>query len=213
VSPGLRVLLVCTANVCRSRTAELLLRHRLSSAEVTAELASAGVRAVAGAPACAVMDALLRERDLAMDATMGARRVSRELLEEQDLVLVPERAHRAALARLLPAGRARTFTFREAAALADALPATGDAGGAEIGERDRLLERIRSMDRARGTVVLPVAADRPSGGRVRAALLGRRPAADPLDVEDVHGGSLKEHGAALAVIDESLDRLVSGLTR
>ena len=210
MTPDLRVLVVCTANVCRSRTAELLLRQRLTAAGVAAELSSAGVRAVEGAPPCAVMATLLRQRDLALDPALGARRASRELIEDHDLILVPERAHRTALAQLLPTGRGRTFTFLEAAALADALPAGGDVVGSA---RDRLLGRVRSMDRARGTVELPGAVDPGRGGWVRGPLFGRRPAFDPFDVADVHGGSPREHEAALTVIDESLDRLVRGLTR
>jgi protein-tyrosine phosphatase len=197
-----RVLVVCTANVCRSRAAEELLREALAGAGLAALVGSAGVRAVTGAPACATMARLLGERGLRLDEAEGARRVTSELLQDQDLVLVPERVHRAALARLLPAARARTFTVLEAAALAEALP--GRAGGGP--SRQRLQTQVAWMDQARGKVDLPV-------GEVRQGLRGliRGGPEDPLDVPDVHAGSLRDHRRALERLQDGVARVVRGL--
>ena len=194
-----RVLVVCTANVCRSRAAEELLRDALAGAGVPAVVTSAGVRAVDGAPACATMVRLLRERGLRLDEAEGARRVTSELLEGQDLVLVPERVHRAALARLLPAGRVRTFTLLEAAALAEALPER--VGGDP--SRERVRTQVAWMDRARGKVALPVGELRPG---LRGLLRGRP--LEPLDVPDVHAGSLRAHRQTLERVDDAITRLV-----
>ena len=246
MTPDLRVLVVCTANVCRSCTASSLLRHRLVAEGLAPVVGSAGVRAVAGAPPCRTMVALLEERDLAVDAAGGARSITRELLQDQDLVLVLERPHRAALARILPSGRARTFTLLEAAALADALPAGGPPGGRAGGGpggpsgrpgstspgatgqpavaraadeappsavRAHLLARVRAMHRARGLVLMPSGENEQRPGRLRAALPARLSGLDPLDVVDVHGGSLRAHRRTFAVLDDSLERLVRGLTR
>jgi protein-tyrosine phosphatase len=197
-----RVLVVCTANVCRSRASQELLRDALAGAGVPAVVSSAGVRAVTGTPACATMVRLLRERGLRLDEAEGARRVTSELLEGQDLVLVPERVHRAALARLLPAGRGRTFTFLEAAALAESMP-EGVAGGSP---RERLQAQVAWMDRARGKVQLPVGESRQG---LRGLLRGR--AEEPLDVPDVHAGSLRAHRQALERVDDAIGRLVGSL--
>lgn len=197
-----QVLVVCTANVCRSRAAQELLRDALADAGVPATVTSAGVRAAAGAPACATMVRLLRERGLRLDEAEGARQVSSELLEGQDLVLVPERSHRAALARLLPAGRARTFTLVEAAVLAEAMP-EGIGGSTP---RERLRAQVAWMDRARGKVELPV-------GEVRQGLRGllRGRPEEPLDVPDVHAGSLRVHRQALVRVDDAIARLAGSL--
>jgi protein-tyrosine-phosphatase len=212
-SEPLRVLVVCLANVCRSRTAQVLLQDALSRAGVDVAVGSAGLRAVAGAPACASMVRLLAERPLDLDTATGARRVTRELLEAQDLVLVPERGHRAALARMHPAGRARTFPMLEAAGLATALPSARSRhavpGGAAV-VRDHLLERVRAMDLARGKVDL-AAPDAPRSGGLR-GLLGGRTGEPPLDVVDVHGGSLRDHRRTLTLMDGSIASLVHGLT-
>jgi protein-tyrosine phosphatase len=212
---------VCTANVCRSRSGELLLRRALVAAGVDAVVSSAGVHATAGAPACATMLRLLGEQGLGAEQLGGARQVTRRLLAVHDLVLVSERAHRAALARLLPAARSRTFTLLEAAALADAALAHAALdGGADApahdrvahlvpSSRERLIERVRLMDLARGKVELPGREPRSWG--FRATLRGE--AEDPLDVVDVHGQSVLAHRRALLQIDDSLARLVRGLMR
>jgi protein-tyrosine phosphatase len=169
---------------------------------VPAVVTSAGVRAMAGAPACATMVRLLRERGLRLDEAEGARLVTRELLTEQDLVLVPERVHRAALARLLPTGRSRTFTLLEAAALADALSEQAASGT----PHERLLSGVRWMDRARGKVELPVGEVRRG---VRGLLSGR--ADEPLDLPDVHAGSLRAHRRTLDRLDDAVQRLTRSL--
>jgi protein-tyrosine phosphatase len=212
---------VCTANVCRSRAGELLLRRFLAAAGVDALVSSAGVRASAGSPSCATMLRLLGEHAVGAQPPQAARPVTRGLLAEHDLVLVSERAHRAALARLLPAARSRTFTLLEAAALADTAledttiagrpgaPADDSGGPALLSSREQLRERVRLMDLARGKAQLPVGEVRARG--LRAALRGA--VEEPLDVLDVHGQSVRAHRRALLQIDDSLSRLVRGLTR
>jgi protein-tyrosine-phosphatase len=154
---------------------------------------------------------LLQDQGLAVDRVRGARRVTSELLAAHDLVLVPERAHRAALTRLLPAARGRTFTMLEAAALADALAGEVAGPAALLGPAtssgDRVREWVRRMDLARGKVRLAGPETRSRG--LRAALLGG--ADEPLDVVDVHGQSARAHRRALVQIEDATIRLVTGL--
>ena len=92
-------------------------------------------------------------------------------------------------------------------------PAWGADEATASGVRAHLLARVRAMHRARGLVLLPRGENERHPGRLRAALPGRLSGLDPLDVADVHGGSLRAHRRTLAVLDDSLERLVRGLTR
>ena len=108
------ILVVCTANICRSPLAELLLTDRLDQRRF--EVASAGVRGW---------------RDHAMDEDVQheARRLgldpgqfrSRPLLAEHitsaDLVLTATKEHRAGVLELVPTALRRTYTLREFAAV------------------------------------------------------------------------------------------------
>jgi protein-tyrosine phosphatase len=145
---------------------------------------------------------LLRERGLWLDEAEGASRVTRELLHDQDLVLVAERVHRAALARLLPTGRTRTFTVLEAAVLAETLPERV-GGGPSL---ERLRTQVAWMDLARGKVDLPVSEVRHG---LRGLIRGRPE--EPLDVPDVHAGSLRDHRQAFERLQDGVTRVVRGL--
>lgn len=116
------VLVLCTGNVCRSPAAELLLAARLSGARV--QVASAGTRALVGAPMHEPMAALLRAAGVATERFV-ARALRPEQLRGADLVLAMSREHRAAAAALLPAVVRRTLLLSEAAAVAAAVADDG----------------------------------------------------------------------------------------
>ena len=109
------VLVVCSANICRSPYAEQVLRRwaRLSGEEDTVTLASAGVSALPGQPMC-------REAALHLELD-PSRHASRELtpavLDAADLIVTADRSHRGAAARMLPSCRSRLFTLRQAGKL------------------------------------------------------------------------------------------------
>lgn len=86
----MKVLFICTANVCRSPLAEGYFKHILGSDSATGfEVASAGVLAHAGSPAfdCAVEVARLNGFDL---APHKARRITLEMANDVDLILCME---------------------------------------------------------------------------------------------------------------------------
>ncbi len=129
-----KILVVCTANICRSPAGEFLLRQRLGGYGITPvgiSVTSAGVHAQPGAPACDLSVALVNA-SLASTAdvppmvsgTPGSgeahrsRLVTADMLGEADLILTADRGHRAELAKLAPASRNTTFTLRQAARLA-----------------------------------------------------------------------------------------------
>jgi protein-tyrosine phosphatase len=193
VAAPFRILTVCTANVCRSALAEVLLQRELAAAGVVDVIVeSSGTHADPGQPMC--------EAGAAFAGIEPPTHVSRELDAEQlmdaDLVLAADRTHRAACARLAPACRPRLFTMRQAAALADVVaghvrqgelpegapPLPGDAA-------DRLRWLVSEMDAARG------------------AIAGRDEASD--DIEDRHGPA--DHTPTLVQVQDAAGRLTAAL--
>jgi protein-tyrosine phosphatase len=107
------VLVVCTANICRSPVAEAHLRSQLGP-DADVVVGSAGLRARAGEP---VWPAMAEAAGIPL-AGFTARQVGPDLLRRADLVLTMTRAQRAAAVDLAPATVRRTFTLREFADLA-----------------------------------------------------------------------------------------------
>jgi protein-tyrosine phosphatase len=98
--PQLRVLFVCTANVCRSPLAEALLRHRLRSMGLARRIAvaSAGTRpGQLGRPPDPRVARLAREYGFPL-GRIRAQQVTPALLERSTHVLVMEQVHSDELA-------------------------------------------------------------------------------------------------------------------
>jgi protein-tyrosine phosphatase len=180
-----RVLVVCTANICRSPTAAGLLAERLGPG---VEVVSRGVRARPGAPMCA------RSADW-----LAARRPDGGLFDEPHasapLTLADVRAatviltasphHRSAVVALRPSAQVRTFTLAQAARIAawragaGARPPAGD-----IGERVLWLTEELDTHRAAGPL----------------------PDGDSDDLPDPHGGEA-HHADVLPRIGAAVDAL------
>jgi len=106
-----RVLFVCTGNTCRSPLAEAALKAELGADRSRVEVLSAGTAADPGQPA-ATLSVAVAEKD-AIDLTgHAARRVTSELLDGADVVLVMERSHLNAV-RALGADPERTHLLSE----------------------------------------------------------------------------------------------------
>ncbi len=111
-----RVLVVCTANICRSPMAEaFLLREaaaRGSAVALTVGVASAGVLAADGIPAA---DGSVRAMgQLGVDLSAHrSRRVTEEIVRGSDLILTMEASHVRTIVVDVPEAFARTFTWRE----------------------------------------------------------------------------------------------------
>src|SRR2546426_12389755 len=104
------VLFVCTGNICRSPLAASLLERALKERGIEATVTSAGTGAWDGAPASegAYLVALERGLDL---SNHRARLLTRELVEEADLILTMARHHRARVDEL--GGEGRVFVLGE----------------------------------------------------------------------------------------------------
>lgn len=118
-----RILVVCTANICRSPIAERLLAAYLTRGGLDAqvEVTSAGTHARPGHQAADGMLRIAEEWGLEL-ASHRSRRVEEPLVSRQELVITMEDAHRTVVSRLAAGVGSRTFTMTELAALVDAAP-------------------------------------------------------------------------------------------
>jgi protein-tyrosine phosphatase len=105
-----RVLFVCTANIARSPYAEHRARQLVDGAGLT--VASAGVPGVPGRKMDADMAAQLRARGGNADGHVS-RALTRDLLEEAELVLTFEFAHRMRILQAWPEHAAKVFGIRQ----------------------------------------------------------------------------------------------------
>ncbi len=124
MSDPLRLLFVCTANICRSPTMELVARELVGPADV--EVSSAGTHARDGQPMNPEMVATLPPGTLDGVADFRSRHLTHDLLAGADLVLTAEDVHRRHILDDLPALHRRVFTLGQFAATIDELP--GEVG-------------------------------------------------------------------------------------
>ena len=119
--PGpLRVLFVCTANICRSAALEVMARHAVPD-QSQIIFASAGVHGFVDRPLDDVMAAAL-PKDLD-SSQFRSRRLTPALLLEADLVLTAESSHRVRVLDDHPAMFRKVLTLGQAAT---ALPRAPD---------------------------------------------------------------------------------------
>jgi protein-tyrosine phosphatase len=137
---------VCTGNVYRSPLAECLLRHQLLEHRHVIRLSSAGTRAVAGTPMADAVASFLLGRGV-QPCGVGSCRLTKEMVENADLVLGAATEHREAAVRMSPArALSRAFTFREFARLVR----SEDAAGVDPAARFATL--VRGAAARRGAV-------------------------------------------------------------
>jgi sulfate adenylyltransferase len=119
-----KILFVCTANICRSPSAEALAR---AEAPEGVEFSSAGTHAKDGQPINPDMVAVL-PADLDTSA-FRSRRLTTALLEDADLVVTMEAAHRTFVLDDHPAMFRKVFTLGQLARALGLAPAGLDRDG------------------------------------------------------------------------------------
>jgi protein-tyrosine phosphatase len=152
-----RLLTVCTGNICRSPYAAVLLRAGLEWARPGAfEVTSAGTHALVGRPMDEHSAARLQAKGLADDA-FRARLITPRLLAEQAAVLLMATEHKEPVLDEAPAAHRRTFTVRELAHAIDDIGARHDwptlldeAGATDVASRWKALPALVAAHRSRG---------------------------------------------------------------
>jgi len=120
----LRVLFVCTGNICRSAIAEQVFRARYSGENI--EFSSAGVGALVGRGMPEQAAEISRQLGGAPDAH-SARQITKEMIAESDLVIALSREHRSEIVRTHPRSNRYTFTLREFARVLESYAGDSEA--------------------------------------------------------------------------------------
>lgn len=146
----MHILFVCTGNICRSPTAELLTRAWAEETLPDPQLlttSSAGVYALVGRRMEPTAGMVLL--GLGGDPSLFiAQSVSPELVSAADLIVTMTRGHRSAVLNNSPRALPRTFTLREAAALIPAAIAATPNIPPGLDERGWRLVAAMSRQRA-----------------------------------------------------------------
>ena len=197
----MKVLYVCTANICRSPLAAGLLRQ---AAVPGVLVASAGTRAVVGAPGCS-------------DPSHRSVPLSPEAVAWADLVLTAAREHQGPVVEIDPPARQRTFTIKQAGRLSQWLLSAGMVAAARApgqypeGDPRRFVVPlpttgrtewlVAELDAARGMAPVPV---EPAGRRRR-----RTETPHPDDIPDPHVLGDEWHPVAREQIAAATGQLVA----
>ncbi len=192
--PLFTVLLLCSANICRSPGAAVVLIDRLGDATASIRVESLGLRVREPKPACREISLLLQPSIGQRAPLTGHRSVqlTSARLASADLVLTATRSQRSEVVLTAPALRAFAFTMREAARLVG-----GPMGGIDGwygSPRDRLTMLVTQMNGQRGKqgVVEPAAKSRRFGRGSRVF--------DPDDIADSHVDPAVSHVDTAALI-------------
>ena len=134
------VLVVCTANICRSPMAEALLRYRAAEASVPIVVSSAGFL-FDGEPAAS--DAIAAMSELGIDISAHRSRiVGPEMVRAVDLIITMERTHARSLVLKAPDSAHKIHTVGAA------------VRGLSSSEPGTMSERIARLGRERSAVDL-----------------------------------------------------------
>jgi protein-tyrosine phosphatase len=100
------ILMVCAGNICRSPTAEYVLKQNLIKSNIA--VSSAGLTALEGKPADSYAQDLVMRNGIDMSAHKG-RQLTSSLIAHNNLILVMENRHLEDLCRQYPEARGKTF--------------------------------------------------------------------------------------------------------
>ena len=102
------VLMVCTGNICRSPSAEALLKHKLHETHADVDIQSAGLGALLGFPAVKHAIEILAEQNIDL-SNHRARQLKQDLVAWSDLILVMETVQLNAVQKQFPTARGKVF--------------------------------------------------------------------------------------------------------
>jgi protein-tyrosine phosphatase len=138
-----RILVLCTANICRSPMAAGILRRRLGALGLSGdiEVISAGTYAEPDQPAAGRAVTVMGERGIDLSGHRS-QAVGPLLLASADLVLVMEEAHRRWLFNLSPRQLGKVFLLSELVGQHGDIPDPYGSGPADFERSAKLLEQI-----------------------------------------------------------------------
>ncbi|MDP2636970.1 MULTISPECIES: low molecular weight protein-tyrosine-phosphatase [unclassified Pseudoalteromonas] len=100
------ILVVCAGNICRSPTAEYVLKSKLEGKNIT--VSSAGLTALEGKSADATAKQIAAPHGINMDVHQG-RQLNSSLVAQNSVILVMEQRHLTDLCTRYPEARGKTF--------------------------------------------------------------------------------------------------------
>lgn len=154
-----RILTVCTGNICRSPVAERLLQAGLDQVHPGGfEVRSAGTRAMVGSSIQPLSADIIRTYGGTPD-NFAARQLTSKILRESDLVLTMASHHRGEVLQLDASLLKRTFTIREFARMVTALEERGDASPSGSDYTQQWRELPARASSVRHLVLAPDASD------------------------------------------------------
>ena len=180
----IRILMVCTGNICRSPVAERLFRARVDPAAL-ASATSAGTAGLSGRPMDPPSAQALHE--LGGDpAGHASRRLTEAMVADADLILTAELSQRSVVLQAGPLAFRRTFTLREFGRLG----ATLERAAAPVNMTE-LRERVGE-----------IAAER-----------GHAPPAEPGgdDIDDPYGATIDVARLCAGEVSAAVDQLIGAL--
>ncbi|MFN7966049.1 MAG: low molecular weight protein-tyrosine-phosphatase [Acidobacteriota bacterium] len=135
----MRVLFICSANICRSPVAAAYMRHLCEVFGVTSvEVSSAGILGIEGHPVDPIAARLAKVRGLEL-SEHRSRGVDAQDLANADEIVVMERRHRAWIAERAPDAVAKTILLRSAGGSSTDLP---DPTGGTLQDYERVFGQL-----------------------------------------------------------------------
>ncbi len=142
----LRVLVICTGNICRSPLAEQLLRQAANRAGLGGELVfdSAGTHAEVGRDVHPQSVSSAASRQIVIESSI-AKQLTPDLIDGADLVLTATANHRGDVVRSLVQANRKTFTLKEFVRVVEFL--NGDVSHLEDIDRENIERASTIRDR------------------------------------------------------------------
>ncbi len=100
------ILVVCVGNICRSPIGERLLKKYMPGKKIT----SAGIAPLIGKPADEMANTVANAHDLSLE-NHQAKKITPELCNQYDLILVMEKKHIEALCKIAPETRGKIMLY------------------------------------------------------------------------------------------------------